>query len=67
MLYFSIASLWGFLVGSAVVLACLVAGDTPFRLGSLTALALTGAGVLALVGGVVSSFAYREAARRRSR
>ena len=64
MLYFGIASLWGFLVGSATIIIGLSIVGKPIQLGSVGTAMLMCAGVLALLGGVISSFAYREAARR---
>ena len=61
MIYFTIASLWGFLVGTAALLGGLVVAGRPLSLSLPVALALALAAAVALVGGFVASSAYRQA------
>jgi hypothetical protein len=62
-LYFTLASLWGFVAGSGTILVGLAALGRPLRLDPTLTLVLAGAGGLALLGGFVASAAYRDASR----
>jgi hypothetical protein len=66
-IYFGIASIWGFLIGSAALLWGLSLNGHPVRPDGLLTGLLIGAGFLALVGGVLTARAYREAAQRAQR
>ena len=63
--YFALAAIWGFAAGSVAVLAGLNAVGHPIRLDAGLGLTMAVAAVVAIVGGVVTSLAYREAVRRR--
>jgi hypothetical protein len=63
-LYFSLASAWGFLSGSAGVFLGLEMLHQPVRLEPLSGFLLGGAALAALAGGLVAAAAYREATRR---
>ena len=65
LLYFTLASLWGFLVGTAGLLIGFSSRGVPLDLGPVAILALSAASILAVVGGMIASRAYSEAARRR--
>ena len=62
--YFSMAAFWGFLIGTVAVLAGLVALGRPLRLAPIVAFVLIGAAIVAVVGGLIASLAYREASKR---
>lgn len=62
--YFSLASLWGFMAGSAAVLIGLMLVGRPAGLGSRGAFYVACAALLALVGGLVVAAAYHTASRR---
>ena len=64
-LYFSIAALWGFLIGTGAIVVVLSEVGRPIRPGAGWAALLLTAGVVALAGGLVASVAYRDAAGRR--
>jgi len=65
MVYFSLASIWGCLLGAAALAVAVArSGHRPGVDGQLLA-ALSGACVLSVVGGAVVAKAYREAANRR--
>jgi hypothetical protein len=62
--YFGVASFWGFVAGTAAV----IAGAGPAIELSPTLLGiLGGAAAVAIAGGIVVALAYREAAHRRGR
>jgi hypothetical protein len=63
--YFSLASLWGFLIGTATLLYGFSLAGTRLDLSPAAIIAMSVAVILAVVGGVVASRAYREASRRR--
>lgn len=65
--YFSAAALWGFLTGTGSVLVGLSLVGSPFQPGRLGLVLILGAAGLALLGGLVSSAAYRQAGQRRRR
>ncbi len=64
LVYFSLASLWGFLIGTATLLFGFSLGGRRLELSPVAIVAMSAAVVLAVVGGVVASRAYREASRR---
>ena len=64
MMYFALASVWGFAAGSVAVLAGLNALGNPIHFDSGLGFTIGAAGVIAIVGGVIVSLAYREAVRR---
>ena len=63
-LYFTLSSAWGFTAGTVAVLACFQSSGKPWTLGMPALALLAGAGVLALVGGVVAALAYNDASKR---
>jgi hypothetical protein len=63
--YFSLASLWGFLIGTATLLFGFSLDGTRLDLSPVAIVAMTAAVVLAVIGGIVASRAYREASRRK--
>jgi len=65
LIYFSLASLWGFLIGTATLLFGLSLEGTRLDLSPAAIIAMSAAVVLAVVGGIVAARAYREAARRK--
>jgi len=63
--YFSLASLWGFLLGTVALLFGFSLTGRRLDLSPVAIVAMSAAVLLAVVGGMVASRAYREAARRR--
>jgi len=63
-LYFALASVWGFAAGSVAVLAGFNSLGRPIRFDSGLGVTLGVAAAIAIFGGVVVSLAYREAVRR---
>ena len=63
-LYFTLSSAWGFTAGTVAVLACFRSSGKPWTLETPYLALLAGAGVLALVGGVVAALAYHDASKR---
>jgi len=61
-LYFVLSSGWGFTVGTAAILGTLSAMGKPVPVGNSGF--VIGAGVLAVIGGVVAARAYHEASKR---
>lgn len=64
LVYFSLASLWGFLIGTVTLLFGFSLSGRRLELSPVAIIALSAAIVLAVVGGMVASRAYREATRR---
>jgi len=64
LVYFTLASVWGFAAGTVAVFAAFGAVGQPIRFDSSLGLTLGVAGAIAIVGGVIFSLAYREAVRR---
>ena len=64
LVYFSLASLWGFLLGTAALLFGLSLTGRRLDLSPVAIVAMSAAVILAVVGGMVASRAYREASRR---
>lgn len=64
LLYFSLASLWGFLIGTATLLYGFSLAGHHLEPSPVAIVAMSAAVVLAVVGGVITSRAYREATRR---
>ncbi len=62
--YFSLASLWGFLMGTVTLLFGFSLGGRQLELSPVAIVAMSAAVVLAIVGGMVASRAYRDASRR---
>jgi len=62
--FFSLASIWGFIVGVAGLLAAMSAAGQPVQLHSGAILGLIPALVLAAAGAVVMAGAYKESKRR---
>lgn len=60
LLFFSLASVWGFVTGAVATLASVSAEPRP-TVGPSLALVLVGAIVVAVLGGVVAARAYRNA------
>lgn len=58
------ASLWGFLIGTATLLFGFSLSGRQLELTPVAIVAMSAAVVLAVVGGMVASRAYREASRR---
>ncbi len=63
-MYFSLASLWGFLIGTATLLYGFSLAGHHLELDPVAIVAMAAAVVLAVVGGVITARAYREATRR---
>ena len=59
-MYFLLAASWGFLSGSAAVVGAMSMLGRPVRFEAGSAAVLLGAALVALVGGGVSAYAYRE-------
>jgi hypothetical protein len=66
-IYFSLASMWGFLAGTVAVLGGLTLSEQDVSLDTWLSLLLLVAAGLAVVGGAVLASAYRDASRRRYR
>jgi hypothetical protein len=64
MLYFTLASGWGFTAGTVAVLACFRMTGKPWRLETPSLALLAGAGVAAVLGGVIAALAYHDASKR---
>ena len=64
MVFFALASAWGFFSGTSAVLVALMLLGRPVFLGSRLALTLAVAAVAAVAGGLVVAAAYRENSRR---
>ena len=62
--YFSLASLWGFLIGTASLLYGFSLGGRRLELSPVAIVTMSVAALAAVVGGMIASRAYREAARR---
>ena len=62
--FFAIASLWGFVVGTVTIVGFLSLTGRSIQLDARTGTLLGIAAVLALVGGMVASAAYRDAVER---
>ena len=62
--YFALASIWGCLAGTGVLVVGLSLLGRPIRLGSTVAGFLGLAMILAVVGGLLMAAAYRAASRR---
>jgi len=67
LIFFSVASIWGFLIGTAAVLGALIIQDPGFSIAPTLAAALAVAALVALAGGLVAARVYRHrvAPRRR--
>ncbi len=64
LLYFTLASAWGFTAGTVAVLAALRSSGKPWNLGPTSLAMLAGAGLLAIIGGVIAALAYHDASKR---
>ncbi len=64
LVYFSLASLWGFLIGTVALLFGFSLTGRRLELSPVAIVAMSASIVLAIVGGMIASRAYREAARR---
>ena len=62
--YFALASIWGCLAGTGVLVLGLAALGKPIRLGTTVVGFLGLAMLLAVVGGLLTAAAYRAASRR---
>ena len=62
--YFALASLWGCLAGTGVLVVGLSVLGRPLRLGPTVAVFLGLAVILSVVGGLLTAAAYRAASRR---
>ena len=63
-LYFTLASAWGFTAGTVAVLACFRTSGKQWRVDTSSLALLAGAGLLALIGGIVAALAYHDASKR---
>ena len=63
-LYFTLASAWGFTAGTVAVLICYRSTGKPWRIETASLGLLAGAGLLAVIGGVVAALAYHDASKR---
>ena len=61
LVYFALASIWGFLAGTAAIVVGLAVTDQPVRFAPWLVLALGVAALAAVVGGAVAAAAYRDA------
>jgi hypothetical protein len=66
-LYFSLASLWGFMAGACGILGSLVMIGRPFQPTLFAGIAIAACAALAIGGGAVTQAAYRQTRTRRSR
>ena len=64
MLYFALATTWGFVAGTGAVLGGLAFAGQPIRLDPTVGGILLAAGVVALVGGLIAAAAYRDVIQR---
>ena len=64
LVYFRLASLWGFLIGTVMLLYGFSLSGRRLELSPVAIVAMSAAIVLAVVGGIVASRAYRAASRR---
>jgi hypothetical protein len=62
--YFTLASVWGFVTGTVAILGVLSASGRPLTLELKSGVVLTLATLVALLGGLVAARAYREVADR---
>ncbi len=67
LIYFSLASLWGFLIGAAAVLVAPKVLESMEGMTTMVPWVLAASSVLALAGGGFASRAYREAVGRGGR
>ncbi|MCP3979788.1 MAG: hypothetical protein GY716_10740 [bacterium] len=63
-IYFGLAALWGFLIGSGAIVAALVLAGQQVRSSPTLAGVLAGGSLLAVGGGGIAARAYREASGR---
>lgn len=63
-LFFSLAAIWGYVVGGASLAAVLAVTGRFFALDGWSLLLLVGCAGIAIGGGLVTAAAYREARRR---
>jgi len=64
LLYFSLASAWGFTAGTVAVLACFRSTGKSWSIQGPSLALLGGAALLALIGGIVAALAYHDASKR---
>lgn len=64
LLYFGLSSLWGFLVGIAILLCCIKQHGAPMTSGLRTYGLLFGAGAVAVIGGLLAAKVYKDAVKR---
>jgi hypothetical protein len=64
LLFFGIASLWGFMLGVAVLLCCMKQGGGAAATGLKLYGMLLGAGLVAVAGGLVAAMIYKDAVKR---
>jgi len=64
LLYFGLASLWGFLIGISVLLCCMKQGGGAPASGLLLYAMLLGAGAFAIAGGLLAAMIYKDAIKR---
>ena len=64
--YFSLASLWGFVAGTAAILALLAVIGRPLGLSTAASTAIGGAALISVFGGFLASRGYRDAVNRRA-
>lgn len=65
MAYFGLASVWGFVAGTAAFVIASSSSNRSVEFGQSLVLTLGLAAAISVIGGVVVSLAYREAVRRR--
>jgi hypothetical protein len=65
--YFGIASIWGFIMGTAAVLGALSMLDLQLPEDPTITLMVALAAIAAVVGGAITAMAYRDAVGRRQR
>ena len=64
LLYFALATVWGFVVGTAAILVGLSHVGKPISLDPTIGVVLLVACVVAVVGGLIAAAAYRDVIRR---
>jgi hypothetical protein len=65
LVYFTLASMWGFVAGTVAILGGLSFGDDRVSLDTPLSVLMLVAAVLAVVGGAIVASAYRDASHRR--
>jgi hypothetical protein len=67
LLFFGLSSLWGFLMGVAALLCCMKQSGSQIAVGPPLFGFLLGAGLVAVVGGLLAAMVYKDAVKRGAR